>query len=392
MFYHDNINIPLNVVFMGTPEIAAESLRSMMRLAEAGIIDLKCIYTKPPARSAKKKSVIKSPVHVIADELGIRVKTSKTLRNNTEEIAFLQSLHIDLIIVVAFGVILPVDILDIPRYGVLNMHPSLLPDLRGPSPIHYAILKKVKYSGVSIMALDSGVDSGPVIAQNMVRVGKNEYYETLYENVSQLGADLLSEVIRNIFKIRSHVFKYAYPQSLFEISNRTESKLINSDMYRIDFFLDEPLEIYLKVRAFRKSGGVVFTFNGKHIKLLEAGLIINKEEFAASDSCNRDNIGSINKKGNLDIYGGRNGYYGYNDYMENDSDEVLMLIKNFSSLPDASNVPCTVISAGKYGLIIKTAKRGVYLNLLRLQPEGKKPMSCIDFINGHRIKTGVKLK
>jgi len=99
--------MPLNVVFMGTPEIASESLRSVLLLAESGVLDLKCVYTKPPTRSVKKMCVVKSSVHLVADKFNIKVKTPKTLRNNIEEIEFLKSLSIDLIIVTAFGVILP---------------------------------------------------------------------------------------------------------------------------------------------------------------------------------------------------------------------------------------------------------------------------------------------
>jgi len=193
-----------------------------------------------------------------------------------------------------------------------------------------------------------------------------------------------------------------------KISNRTESKLINLDMQRIDFFRDEPLEIYSKVRAFNQSGGRFFMFNGKNIKLLDAKLIIDEQEFitdrfkdnnetgkktpTAVKNFNRDSIDSTDKIGNLDIYGGCDGYYGYNDYIENNRNEALELIKNISSLLVASRVPCMVILASKFGLVIKTAKRGVYLNLLRLKPEGKRPMKHIDFINGYRIKPGVILK
>lgn len=398
MPFSNNLNTPLNVVFMGTPEIASGSLQNILELFKTNILDLKCIYTKPPVWDGKKKETIKSPVNTIADEAGIKVRTPKTLKNNQGEIEFLKSLDLDLIVAVAFGLILPGDILAIPKYGVLNLHPSLLPDLRGPSPIHYAILKRVKYSGVSIMALDSGIDTGPIIAQNKVSIGKDEYYETLYENLSNAGGVLLAEVIKTIFRVKLNVFKYAYPQSLIKISNMTGSKLIDLAAQRLDFFRGEPLEIYSKIRAFRGLGGAFFMFNGKMVKLLEAKILINGKEFnnKFNDSMNAEDINNyadkdanINTKNDLDIYGGHFGYYGYIDYMENGNgfEEIAGHIENSLELIPAA-VPGMVILANKYGFVIKTAKKGVYLSLLRLKPEGKRLMEYEDFINGYRIKSG----
>ncbi len=369
----NNLNTPLNVIFMGTPEIASESLRNILNLFKTNILDLKCIYTKPPVWDSKKGEIIKSSVNVIADEAGIKVRTPKTLKSNPDEIEFLKSLDLDLIVVVAFGLILSNDILAIPKYGVLNLHPSLLPDLRGPSPIHYAILKRVKYSGVSIMVLDNGIDTGPVIAQNKVPIGKDEYYETLYKNLSKAGGVLLAEVIKTVFRVKLNVFKYAYPQSLIKISNMTESKLIGSSAQNVDFFRDEPLEIYSKIRAFRELGGAFFMFKNKSVKLIEAKLLINKEEFEDKQ------------------FERTAGHYDYNDYMENGSEEVFKSIKYFSEfLPTLS--PGMIILANKSGLVIQTAKKGVYLSLFRLKPEGKRLMEYIDFINGYRIKSGDVLK
>ncbi len=399
----NNLNTPLNVVFMGTPEIASEALQNILELFKTNILDLKCIYTKSPVWDGKTKEVIKSSVNITAGEAGIKVRTPETLKNNQDEIEFLKSLDLDLIVVVAFGLILPDDILAIPQYGVLNLHPSLLPDLRGPSPIHYAILKRVKYSGVSIMALDSGIDTGPVIAQNKVSIGKDEYYETLYKNLSKAGGVLLAEVIKTIFRVKLNVFKYAYPQSSIKISSMTESKLIDLTAQRLDFFRGGPLEIYSKIRAFRESGGAFFMFKGKIVKLLEAKILINGKEFnnEFNDNMNTEDInkhadkdGDINTKDGLDIYGGHSGYYDYIDYIEkekNGFEEIEGHIQNSFELIQAA-VPGTVILANKCGFVIKTVKKGVYLSLLRLKPEGKRLMEYKDFINGYRIKSGDILK
>lgn len=375
MPFFNNLNAPLNIIFMGTPEIASESLRNILGLFKANILDLKCIYTKPPVWNSKKRKIIKSSVNMIADEMGIKVRMPKSLKNNSGETEFLKSLDLDLIVVVAFGLILPDNILAIPKYGVINLHPSLLPDLRGPSPVHYAILKRLRHSGVSIMALDNGIDTGPIIAQNKVIISKDEYYETLYENLSKAGGILLAEVIKTVFKVRSNVFGYAYPQSLIQTDNIdiTETKPVNSDTRRVDFFRDEPLEIYSKIRAFRESGGAFFIFKNKTIKLVEARLLINRKEFEIKQ------------------FERTTGCYDYDDYAASASEEIFKHIKNFPEFAPAFS-PGVVILANMSGFVVKTAKKGVYLSLLKLKSEGKRLMEYVDFINGYRIKSGDALK
>ncbi len=209
----------------------------------------------------------------------------------------------------------------------------------------------------------------------------------------------MAEVIKTIFRVKLNVFKYAYPQSSIKISNITESKLINLTTQRLDFFRGRPLEIYSKIRAFRESGGAFFMFKGKIVKLLEAKILINGKEFENNTNMEdkgkcADKDGDINTKDDLDIYGGHSGYYDYIDYIEkekNGFEEIAGHIQNsFELIPAA--VPGMVILANKYGFVIKTAKKGVYLSLLRLKPEGKRLMEYKDFINGYRIKSGDILK
>lgn len=380
-----NKPLPLNIVFMGTPEIASESLSGVLNLIKLNIVDLKCVYTKPPVWNSKKKEIIESPVNIVAAHAGINVRTPKGLKHNPDEVEFLKSLNLDLLIVAAFGVILPDEILSIPKYGVLNLHPSLLPDLRGPSPVHYAILKRMKYSGISVMALDSGVDSGPILAQNRVAIGKDEYFESFYENLSKSGTDLLSEVVKTVFAVRLHLFEYAYSQSLSNTKDITESKLIDLKIQKIDFFSDEPLDIYSKIRAFRELGGAYFIYNGKAVKLNEAKLIINTEEAEGNGIINSNNIPCrLNVDGDETF----NEYYDYKDYSNNESNgsEALNFIENLAEFRSASGG--TVVMAGKSGLVVKLSRKGIYLSITMLKPEGKKLMGFLDFINGHRLKAG----
>ena len=368
----------LNAVFMGTPEIASESLSHIAELEKLNIISLKSVYTKPPVWNNKKKEFAASPVNKLAIERGINVRTPKNLKNNTEEIDFLKSLDLDLIIVVAFGIILPAEILNIPKYGVLNLHPSLLPDLRGPSPIHYAILKRMKFSGVSIMALDSGVDTGPIIAQQRTDIDKNEYFSSLYKRLSLSGAFLLSEVIKTVSKLKINIHKCGLPQDSISSGSSdffSLTKLIEPDELKVDFFFDDPLEIYAKTRAFTEAGGAFFVFGNKKIKIIEAGLVVAADE---KDKEIKEKEKCLNETEERQVFD-------YRDYSDGINALPQGIIPDINIIPDT---PGIIISANKSGLLVSTVKKGIYIRLLKLKPEGKNVMNYIDFINGFRVKQG----
>ena len=368
---------PLNVVFMGTPEIASESMEHILELQKLNKVDLKSVYTKPPAWNNKKKAHTASPVALLAETRNIDIRTPASLKNNDEEINFLKNLDLDLIVAVAFGIILPPEVLAIPRFGALNLHPSLLPDLRGPSPIHYAVLKRLRHSGVSIMVMDSGLDTGPVAAQQRFEVGKDEYYGSLYEKASAAGASLLSGVIESVFKFRFDVRASAFPQRAAGAGTAsghfyTASRLIGRRETELDFFAEDPLEIYAKVRAFEKEGGAFFIFRNKNIKLLEAAIAINPAEFGAD-----------RKNNTPDKTAGP--FYEYSDYCDYSLCNTGI---NGENLKNGSIPSGTVVAADKTGLIISTAKKGAYIRLIKLKPEGKNVINYLDFINGFRLKPG----
>jgi methionyl-tRNA formyltransferase len=452
MDYNINNIKPMKVVFMGTPEIAANSLISIIELIKKNIIDLQCVYTKPETWNAKKAEYIKSPVGIISEKCDIPVRTPKTLKNNGDEIDYLADIKPDLIIVVAYGLILPEKILNIPSYGAINLHPSILPDLRGPSPIHYAILENLKFTGISIMALDEGMDTGPIIAQMKIPVAKDEYFNELYSTVSKKGAEILSDIIKTLSLIHTiddirlnkkykKISTYASPQSgsiLYRKDCRqylTITDKIDNETKKINFELDEPDLIYSKIRTFSESDNAYFIFEKKTIKIIKANLIIIKEQLKiCCDNDNNENIGKDNLK-TMQIKPKHN----YCEFLNEDlsinrqtiynklSSELLpdkinaMLAKknNCSNTVDRNsscdcgknsmplNVPSkekngrghdliykpgTVVIADKSGLIVSTLEKGVYLELLELKPESKKSINYVDFINGKRITPGIVLQ
>ncbi len=387
----------LNIVFMGTPEIAAESLYRVLELEKLGIINLKSVYTKPPVWNNKKKEFIISPTEQLAKMRGIKVRTPERLKDNLEETDFLKSLELDLIIIVAFGLILPSEIIKIPKYGVLNLHPSLLPDLRGPSPIHYAILKRMKFSGISIMAMDAGIDTGPVAAQQIIEIDKDESYSSLYKRMSSAGSLLLSEVIATVFKFKINMLKCGMSQDSPAMRFSGLTKQVRQEDLKVDFFTGDPLDIYAKCRAFTEAGSAYFIFKNKNVKIIEARLIVDEDEGWIKNECFCEAEHEVEPEREERTRSGVYAYtaknfmsdeikrvFGYCDYAGCFSDNLRGELKKitFEALPG------TIVTAGKQALLVSTVKKGVYIHLLRLKPEGKNAVSYLEFINGFRIKAG----
>lgn len=177
------------IVFMGTSQFAATVLKALV----SAQYDISAVYTKPDAKAGRKQELQKSAVKAAAEELNISVETP--LKLDQETIEKIKNQKPDLIIVAAYGKILPPEILKIPRFGCLNVHASLLPKYRGSSPIQNALLDGEKETGVTIMLMDEGVDTGDIIIQRKTSIGKDEMLLELTERLSQLGAGLLIDTV-----------------------------------------------------------------------------------------------------------------------------------------------------------------------------------------------------
>lgn len=184
----------MRIIFMGTPDLAQTSLK---KINEAGypIIGVVTAPDKPKGRGMKYTM---SPVKEYALENHFPVYQPEKIRKNKEFIEELERLSPDIICVVAYGKILPKALLDIPKYGCINVHPSLLPHYRGPAPIQWAVLNGDSRTGVSIMYLDEGMDTGDIIMQKEVSISENETTGELWDRISDIGADLLVETIKRI--------------------------------------------------------------------------------------------------------------------------------------------------------------------------------------------------
>jgi methionyl-tRNA formyltransferase len=242
----------MRIVFMGSPEFAVPSLNA---LVEAGH-EIVAVYSQPTRPAGRGKGARRTVVHQRADELGMAVHTPRTLRNADEQEQF-RELNSDLAVVAAYGLILPRPILDAPRLGCINVHASLLPRWRGAAPIQRAILAGDETSGVTLMQMDEGLDTGPMLMRHTLDIrGKNAGQVTV--EMANLGARLLVQWLDN-----------PTPPESQPIAGATYACKIEKAETRIDW--SKPaIEIERQVRAFAPSPGAWFEAAGERIKLLEA--------------------------------------------------------------------------------------------------------------------------
>lgn len=242
----------MRIVFMGSPGFAVPSLEA---LHQAGH-DLVAVYAQPPRPAGRGKGERKTAVQERAGELGIEVRTPRTLRSDEEQERFRQ-LSADLAVVAAYGLILPKAILEAPRLGCVNVHASLLPRWRGAAPIQRAILAGDELSGVTIMQMDEGLDTGPMLLQRTLELrGKNAGQVT--EEMAKLGAETLVEWLNNPTAPE--------PQP---VDGVTYASKIDKAEARIDWSKSAE-EIERAARAFNPVPGAWFEANGERIKLLGA--------------------------------------------------------------------------------------------------------------------------
>lgn len=175
----------LRIAFMGSPDFAVPVL---VALAEAGH-EIVCVYSQPPRPAGRGKKLRPTPVHQWADASGIEVRTPRSLKKAPEQEAF-AALDLDAAIVVAYGLILPQEVLDAPRLGCMNMHASLLPRWRGAAPIHRAVLAGDQVTGVQAMIMEAGLDTGPVLATKETEILPSDTTGRVHDRLAALGADL----------------------------------------------------------------------------------------------------------------------------------------------------------------------------------------------------------
>ncbi|BED93069.1 MAG: methionyl-tRNA formyltransferase [Candidatus Paraimprobicoccus trichonymphae] len=183
---------------MGTPEFAVPSLNLLLKNREYNIC---AMVTKPDRPVGRKREIIFSPVKFFAIEHGIRFYQPEKLKDNCNFFETLKNYNLDLIIVIAYGKILPKEILEIPKLGCINVHGSLLPKYRGAAPIQWSIINGEKITGVTTMYMDEGMDTGDILLSEQTYIDQNETSGDLYKRLSKIGANLLIKTLENLSNI-----------------------------------------------------------------------------------------------------------------------------------------------------------------------------------------------
>lgn len=254
----------LNIVFMGTPDF---SVPSLVALHDAGY-HITSVYTQPDKQRGRGKKVSYSAVKEKALELGLVVKQPDTLKDDAV-IAALTAEKPDVIIVIAYGKILPKAILDIPKYGCLNVHGSLLPAYRGAAPIQYAIKDGVAESGVTIMLLDEGMDTGAILKEARISLDAKETTGTLFDKLSTLGAEALLPVVADLPA-------YLAKATAQDESKATYTEKIGKELAAIDW-TQPAVVIERLIRTLDPHPGAYTLYDGKRLKIWSADVVDGTE-------------------------------------------------------------------------------------------------------------------
>ena len=313
--------INMKVVFMGTPDFAKESLKAIYN-AGYEIIGVVTNPDKPQGRGMKLTA---SPVKQFALEKELNIYQPEKVKNNKDFIEEMKNLNPDVICVVAYGKILPKELLEIPKLGCINVHGSLLPKYRGAAPIQWAVLNGDKTTGITTMYMDEGMDTGDMILKEEVKIGEDETTGELWERLETIGGELLVKTLKQIEQGTAPREKQSGEFSM--------APMLNKEMAKINWEEQDAKQIKNLVRGLNPIMGAYTYLDGKKIKFWKVDIATKKEIFAEG----------------LEIF--RNG--------------------------------TVIVSNPRDGIFIKT-KDGI-LKVLEIQGENGKRMSIFDFLRGNAI-------
>ena len=323
----------MNIVFMGTPDFALESLKA---LVEAGH-NIIAVVTNPDKPKGRGMKFVFSPVKEYALEKGFKIYQPDKIKNNNGFLEEIKNLKPDVICVAAYGKILPKELLEIPKIGAINVHGSILPKYRGAAPIQWAVLNGDKQTGITTIYMDEGMDTGDIILTKEVDIGEDETVGELWERLSKVGGNLLVETLEQIENKTAPRIKQ--PEGF------TLAPMINKEVSKIDWDNKSAIEIKNLVRGLNPIMGAYSYINGKKIKFWKVDILA------------LDKLTKIDQE--------------FKEYAVN-IEKVC---------------PGTVLySNSKKGLYIK-ANNGI-ISVIELQGENSKKMNIKDFLRGNSIEAG----
>ena len=253
----------MKIVFMGTPDFSKESLEAVYNAGH----EILGVVTNPDRPKGRGMKLVASPVKEYAMAKNLKIYQPEKVRNNVEFIEEIKSLQPDVICVVAYGKILPKEILDIPRLGCINVHASLLPKYRGAAPIQWAVINGDKTTGITTMYMDVGMDTGDMILKDEVEIGQDETTGELWERLSKIGGRLLVETLEKIEKGTAP----RIPQG----DDFTMAPMLDKEMSKIDWNNKTAQEIKNLVRGLDPIMGTYSYLDGKKLKIWKVDIAEN---------------------------------------------------------------------------------------------------------------------
>ena len=255
----------MKILFMGTPDFAQASLNALYDAK----YDIVGVVTNPDKPKGRGMKLVASPVKEFAMQKGLKIYQPTKIKNNEEIIEEIKELNPDVICVVAYGKILPKEIISIPRLGCINVHASLLPQYRGAAPIQWAVLNGDKKTGVTTMYMDEGMDTGDMILKQEVDIGEEETTGELWERLASIGAKLLVETLKQIEKGIAPRQKQG--------DNFSMAPMLNKEMAKINWSIKTAQEIKNLVRGLNPIMGAYTFLNGKKIKFWKVDVATEDE-------------------------------------------------------------------------------------------------------------------
>jgi methionyl-tRNA formyltransferase len=249
--------MPLRLAFMGSPEFAIPTLESILAAGH----DVACVYSQPPRPAGRGRQLSKTPVHDLAERRGIEVRTPQNFRAPADRKAF-ADLKLDTAVVVAYGLLLPQEILDAPRLGCFNLHGSILPRWRGAAPIHRAVMAGDTVTGVQVMKMEAGLDTGPVMKTAITRIAEEDTTGDVHDRLSMLGADLM---VKALAELEAGPVKLT-PQTE---DGLTIAAKVSPAEARIDW-TKPAAQVAAHIRGLSPHPGAWFEFGAQRIKALHA--------------------------------------------------------------------------------------------------------------------------
>ena len=382
----------MKIVFMGTPDFAKESLEAVYNSKN----EVLAVVTNPDKPKGRGMKMIASPVKEFALEKNLKIYQPIKVRNNTEFIEEIKALNPDLLCVVAYGKILPKELLDIPRYGAINVHGSLLPEYRGAAPIQWAVLNGDKRTGITTMFMDIGMDTGDMILKEETEIGEDETTGELWDRLSKIGASLLVKTIEKIEKAKEQIEREEDKNKQEKTKSVTNNNLKSNNCENMNNNLSKKNET--TQNDYCKTNNEILEKVKKLVGAEKQG-----ENFTLAPMIEKE-MAKIdwNKKSReiKNLVRGLNPIMGAYSFLNDkkiklwkidimpieELEKIFPEIKEYEGRMKKLEPGTIAFADNKKGIFIKTGNG--FIKVLELQGENAKKMDYKNFLNGNKLQAG----